>query len=351
MDTLTKTTFSMLALAALVSATVQSVSLAAAPAQQRRVAVDEKMPEFSAANKAGRVFVHKHGRAKVSMVVFLSARQKGSDRAVADIKGIVGAIDANSPALQTMIVLCDPNGDGYFQSEQKQQAKDFHVVVDKDYKLWGKFGIIATPTVVIADTNDNVVWVKAGYGYDFSGSVRLHLYSELGLIDKKQVEQSTHVWTLANDTVQAKARIHLQMAEILERKGRAESAVLELRKARQLDPNSVEVTLELGRLHCQLGESEKAVTLVAQVQPGSRTEEAATTLLLGWANRQMGKLEAAEKLLLEAVRLDPKSSRALFELGKTYQLRGQAEKAVRTYYKALAHIFSEPIEIDSLRQP
>jgi Tfp pilus assembly protein PilF len=308
------------------------------------------MPEFSGANEAGRVFVHKHGQAKVSMVVFLSAGQEGSDRAAADIKGITGALEANSSALQTVIVLCAPNGDGYFQSDQKQQAKDFHVVVDKEYKLWGKFGITATPTVVISDTNDNVVWVKPGYGYDFHGSVRRHLYGALGLIDKKQVEQSAQVRTLAIDTVQAKAQMHVKMAEILERKGLVESAVLELRKARQLDPNSVEVTLELGRLHCKLGESEKVVALVAQVQTDSRKEKAATTLLLGWANRQMGKIEAAEKLLLEAVRLDPKSSRAIFELGKTYQLRGQAEKAMQTYYKALAIIFSEPTKIDSSRK-
>jgi tetratricopeptide (TPR) repeat protein len=69
-------------------------------------------------------------------------------------------------------------------------------------------------------------------------------------------------------------------------------------------------------------------------------------MILGWANRRLGKLEAAEELLLEAVRLNPKSSRALFELGKVYQFQRQSEKAMQSYYKALAHIFSEQVEAD-----
>ncbi len=64
-------------------------------------------------------------------------------------------------------------------------------------------------------------------------------------------------------------------------------------------------------------------------------------MVSGWAKRQMGELDAAEKLLLEATKIDPKSSRALFELGKVYQSRQEIDKAMKSYHKALTVIFNE----------
>ena len=65
-------------------------------------------------------------------------------------------------------------------------------------------------------------------------------------------------------------------------------------------------------------------------------------LVSGWANRQLNNLEEAEKFLLEAVKLNPKSARSFYELGKTYEARGDIEKAATAYRKALAKIFNEP---------
>jgi Flp pilus assembly protein TadD len=64
-------------------------------------------------------------------------------------------------------------------------------------------------------------------------------------------------------------------------------------------------------------------------------------LIEGWAKRQMGDLDTAEKLLLEATTLDPRYTRAFFELGKVYQARQQTDKAMKAYCKALAIVFNE----------
>jgi tetratricopeptide (TPR) repeat protein len=64
-------------------------------------------------------------------------------------------------------------------------------------------------------------------------------------------------------------------------------------------------------------------------------------MISGWAKRQMGELDAAEKILLEATTLDPKSARSLFELGKVYQAAQKIDKAMTAYHKALSIIFDE----------
>ncbi len=134
------------------------------------------------------------------------------------------------------------------------------------------------------------------------------------------------------------------MARILQQKGRLESAIAEVRKAKDLDPNSVQVALELGELFCIAGQSKEALDVVKMVKATKRFDRARLLLISGWAKRQAGQLDAAEKLLLETTTLNPKSSRAFFELGKVYQARGQTDKAMVSYYKALAQVFGEAHE-------
>jgi Tfp pilus assembly protein PilF len=64
-------------------------------------------------------------------------------------------------------------------------------------------------------------------------------------------------------------------------------------------------------------------------------------MISGWAKRQTGDLETAEKLLREATKIDPKSARALFELGKVYQSKQQVDKAMNLYREALTILFDE----------
>jgi len=300
--------------------------------------IGNKIPEFSATTLSGQVFTFKHNKGKALMVVFLSPKQERSSRAVADIQKIVRQLETNAERLEIVIAVDDPNGVD-FQSKQKGPAKNIHILLDSQYKLWGKFGIIATPTVVIADTNDMVICVKAGYGYDFVPTVRAYANQALGIAQKTAPEDAGRVKTVSNDTTPARLKRHLQMAKILEEKGRLESAIAEIQKARELDPNSPEAALELGELYCRAGRAKAALEISESLSITSRLDKARLLLISGWAQRQTGELDTAEKLLLEATTLDPKSARTLFELGKIYQAKKQNDKAMETYYKALTLIF------------
>ena len=256
----------------------------------------------------------------------------------ADIEKIVNQLETNEERPDTVIVVDDPNGID-FQSKQKGPAKNIYILLDSKYKLWGKFGIIATPTAVISDTNDKVLYVKAGYGYDFVPTLRAYVNQALGIAQKTAPEDAGRVKTISNNTIAARIKRHLQMSKMLEQKGRLESAIAEIQKARKLDPNSPEAALELGELFCRAGRSKAALDITESLSVTSRLDKSKLLLISGWAKRQMGELDTAEKLLIEATKLDPESSRALFELGKIYQAKQQNDKAMETYYKALTIIF------------
>ncbi|NIP27693.1 MAG: hypothetical protein GWN67_24445 [Phycisphaerae bacterium] len=308
-------------------------------ARQRRLGIGEKIPEFSATDVKEKVFEYRHGRGKVLMVVFLSGSQKRSVRAAVDIERILGNLGVGAKRLDVAVAVDDPNAGSVFQSKSKESATGTHILLDKEYKLWGKFGIIVIPTVIISDTNDNVLWVKAGYGSDFAPVIQARLNQALGIAQEIDPNEADKVKTVQNATVTARVKRHLQMAKILRQKGRHKMAISEIKKAKEMDPNSVEVILELGELLCGIEQSKEALEVVDKIQTTKNTEKARALLISGWAKRQMGELDEAEKLLLEATTLDSKTTRGFFELGKVYQAKGEVEKAMQAYRRALSLVF------------
>ncbi len=309
----------------------------------RRIEIGEKVPEFSAQETSGGIFEYKHGGGKVLMVAFLSERQKHSLRAASDIEQIIRKLDPNSERFDIAVAVDDSNTIGIFQNKEKETISFIHILPDMEYKLWGKFGIIMTPTVIISDTNDTVLWVQAGHGSDFIPVIEARLNQALGIAQEIDPNEAGQVKTVQNTTIEARIKRHMQMAKILQKKGRLESAITELRKAMVMDPNSVDILLELGELLCTAGRSQEALELVEGVKVTKQSEKARTLLITGWAKRKMGKLDAAEELLFEATKLDPKSIRSFFELGNVYQTKGDVEKAMQAYRRALLLVFEEPV--------
>jgi Flp pilus assembly protein TadD len=319
---------------------VQSVLCTTAQAGRHAFNVGDKMPEFSGTTLEGQTFSYEHNRNKALLVVFVAGGNKRSQRAATDVREVIRQLGTDAENLEIVVVVDDPNGVD-FPTMQKDWTRAPHILLDSQYKLWGKFGIIATPTVIVSDTNDNVVGIRAGYGYDFIPVVRGYLNQALGLTQSESPQETIRVETIANDTIASRIERHLQMAKMLEQKGRLESAISEVQKARQLDPNSIEAALALGELLCRAGRSQTALEATESLRVTRQIDKARLLLIEGWAKRQMGDLDAAEKLLLEATTLDPRSARAFFEMGKVYQSRQQTDKAMKAYHKALRIVFNE----------
>ncbi|MHC4692536.1 MAG: tetratricopeptide repeat protein [Planctomycetota bacterium] len=320
--------------------TVQLLLSVAVATGQRRIGIGERIPEFSATDIDEKVFEYKHGGGKALMVVFLSGRKR-SDRAAVDITRIISKLGAGVKHLDVAVAVDEPNTGRIFQSKSKESVPGLRIFLDNKYRLWGKFGIIVTPTVIISDTNDTVLWVEAGYGSDFAPVIQARLNQALGVAQEIDPNDAGKVKTVHNTTVAARIKRHLQMAKILWQKGRHKMAVSEIKKAKEMDPNSVEIRLELGEFLCGINQSKEALEVIDKIQTIKVTEKARALLITGWAKRQMGELDEAEGLLREATKLDSKSSRGFFELGKVYQAKGEVEKAMNAYYSALSLVFSE----------
>jgi tetratricopeptide (TPR) repeat protein len=319
--------------------------------QLRKVAVGDKMPEFSLSDANGVEFSYKHDKQKVLAVMFVSQKQRNSARAIATAKRIVGQLQSEGASDFELVAVTteEPNAT-FVECCMKENEWLVRLLVDSKYQLWGKLGVIAMPTVVVCGKDDVIFWVKAGYGHDFEARLRAYLRESLGLIGKGEASKAFEVKTLKNTDTGARLQRHLRMAKILEGKGRHKSAIRELRKGLALDPNSGQVAVELGRLLCKTGQGQAAVELVSTVKVSNRVEQARLLELSGWAKRQMGQLEGAQKDLLEATKFDPRSARAFFELGKLYRGQGKKDQALEAYHEALRLLFDEPRVADPVKK-
>jgi hypothetical protein len=316
-------------------------SVSALPGEDalRQMHVGETLPEFSLPDPNGKVFHYKQGQASVLGVVVLQARQGSLERLVADLEILVQTLKSETGAFDCVGVMSGPGAEEYLRSRAPGAQDAFPILLDPNFAFWGKLGVIAAPTAVVVGTDHKIQWVKAGYGYDFLAGFHAQLEKALGR--KTGADASVRVETLGNDSNRARRDRHIQLARTLARKGRLESAVQELEKLRQTDPNAVDVALELGEVLCRAGKNDAALKMMAEVKAESKADRAHSLLVSAWARRQLGEFDVAGSLLGEALKLEPQSSRILYELGKVHQAKGDTEKALTCYRKALAEVFGD----------
>ncbi len=308
--------------------------------QSRKLKLGEKMPEFSATDVSEANVAYEHGKGLVNIVAFLSSDQKQSIQAAGDIKKILSDIRKHKDRMNLYVITDKLKTYSYFQTTGDDSPFIFNCLIDKDYEHWGKFGVIATPTVFISNKFDKISWMKAGYGYDFAPAMKEQLKWVLGVVDKPK-DDKTVVKNLSNDSKKAKIKRHIRFSKMLEGKGRIDSAIKELQKALELEPGSIDVKLRIGELYCRSGQNEMAIASISGIDPKSYADQGRFDLVNGWAKRQMGQLDEAEADLIEATKHNADSTRAYFELGKVYQAKGESEKAVEAFHTALSKIFGE----------
>ena len=306
-----------------------------------RIRPGEKMPVFSLTAADGTRFAYDPNERRVLGVVLLKTGQSHYSRIVDDLETIVKELKAGGTLFHCVGVMSGPGA----QESLRVLDPDGHtlpLLLDPEFELWGKLGVIAAPTAIVVGTDGEVLWAKAGYGYNFIPGFRAQLTRALGM-KASASDASGRVETLHNASNRARVERHVQMARSLAKRGRLDVAIDEFKKAQALDPNVIEPVFELGELLCRKGENQAALKVASEVKVKTDREKARALLISGWARRQMGELDTAQSLLSQSLELDPRSPRGLYELGQVFQSSGEIDRAVVCYREALAQVFDESV--------
>ncbi len=305
----------------------------------RRIRVGDTMPEFSLSNVDGTTVHYAGKEAHPLGIVILQAGQSQRDRLVTDLETLVQKLRLDGAAFDCLGVMTGPGTNEFLGSRDADARAVLPIFADPNSVFWGQIGVIATPTAVVVGADHKVQWIKAGYGFDFVAGFHAQLNKAVGLTNT--ADASVHVETLANNSARARRDRHIQLARAMAKKGRLEPAISELEKLREIEPNAADVALELGEVLCRAGKNEAALKIAAEAKAESSSDKARAMLISAWARRQMGDLDAAAAILTKALTLDPESPRILYESGKVHQARGEPERALACYRRALAEVFGD----------
>ncbi len=307
-----------------------------ATAASRKVRPGDAAPGFSVETLSGDTYVYTGQSETALMVVFLSAKQNNSFKAQTDLVRILGELPDSNQVMDVMIALDDPNAFSALTALKDRVSGQMVVTYDQGHHLWGQFGAIAMPTVVIASAQGQVVCFEAGYGFNFARVVRIHLSQVLGAdVDVTQAAMSS-VGTVSNSTQEAKLARLMNAAHMMAARGHLEAAIVEIKKAQVLDPNGVDTRVGLAKLYCRMSKGKEALEILDGVTGKSRSQKAKIHLVSGWAYRLIGQMDAALKALRQATEQAPEEAQAFYELGRVYEARGLKDEALAAYRRALA---------------
>ncbi len=301
----------------------------------RKIKPGDLTPEFSVSDMSGNTYAYARESKRALVVLFLSSQQGSSFKAQTDLVRILKQLSDSSKGLDIVIALDDPAAFTDLANLKKQLKGQVVVTQDNKHHLWGRFGAIAMPTVVIANSQGKVVRFEAGYGYNFAPVIRSALAETLGITSDLAEDSDNKVATVANGTRKAKMGRLINAANMMAARGHFDAAIVEIKKVHALDPNAIEIQLVLAELYCRASQGNEAIKLLQQTKGHTRAQKAQIHFIIGWSHRLAGHPEEAIKALTLATEMAPEEPKAFYELGRIYEQKGLKDKALAAYRYAL----------------
>jgi tetratricopeptide (TPR) repeat protein len=330
------------ALVAGVAAGVQDAASADTPAPQRaaedhlrNVKVGEPMPKFRLPTTDGKFIDNSDYAGEVVVLVYLSAEQKSSEMAAADSAAVLEAFEGRP--VRVVHATADVVHKPYFDRHREANRIEVPLGLDASRRLYGELGLIVFPTTVIIDKEGNLAHVLSTRGPEYARTLEAYVRHTLGELDEPGLEASLRSRPSRMGSPKSLAARHRSAARLLWDKGLIDDARRELIKATELDPEDANIRLDLADIDLAAGADAEALELARGVL-GDAPEHRRAKELVGIARFRMGEIDEAERMLTEALVLNPDPGRVLYYLGRIAESQGRTGEAMRRYREAAEQV-------------
>jgi tetratricopeptide (TPR) repeat protein len=301
----------------------------------RNVKHGEKVPDFEVNTFDGRQYSSKFSRGKVLVVIYLSAKQKSSERVAADAQRIISALKRKD--LELVFVTADIVHKAYFTKLWKELGIKALLGMDTGRKYYAKLGLIVFPTTIIIDKKGRLDHVLATRGTNYAFLLEAFAKHSLGILDDAALRDHLKVRSFKRGLPRSIASRHRAAARLLREKGILKGAEKELRKDLEFSPKDLQIKLDLADLLFEEGmpaQAEKIIDAVLLVDPRHRRAK----MLKGIAYFKAKEFKKAEGILLEALILNPDPARTHYFLGRIYEQTGKKDKALKHYRESIQRL-------------
>lgn len=326
----------------LIALTAVAAILAAthtAHANLRNVKLGQEVPGFTLPTITGDQLELASLRGKVVILAYLSAEQRSSELAAAESQQVAAKFEADKVAL--VHVTADAIYKPYFEKVRADKGVTCPLVFDAARTFYADLGLIAFPTTIVIDAEGRLAHLLATRGPDFSNTLEASVAFTLGQINDAEFAERLKAHPSDIRSPRSLASRHRAAARVLAEKQMYDAAKKELETARDLDPDDPDIRLDIADLCIRTGDIAAARSMIDPILE-SNAEHRRARLLDGIACYKEGKLDDAERILTEALVLNPDPARTYFYLGRIYEQKGDQTKALEHYREALVRLLDEP---------
>lgn len=311
----------------------------ARPDRLRNIEFGQPLPTFQRAGLDGETVDFRAEPDTVLLLVYLSAQQTQSEKAMASAHTVVTNI--GSPNLRVIYMTADTSQLGYFRNLRTETQADEPLALDEGHQIYGQLGLIVFPTTVVSSLEGNLLHVISGWMRDYEYRLEAYCRHALGELDDAALAQQLDQSPQAKDEARARADRHRSAAAILRSKGLLPDAARELESAIAADASSAAAVVDLADVlvaQGRLDEAEQRLDALLAQHPDVRGVQ----LIQGIIHMKRGQVEEAEAVLQKALLLNPDPTRPHYYLGQLYEQKGKHKLAMEHYRDALKRVLKEP---------
>lgn len=307
----------------------------------RNVHQGEPFPAFKLPAIDGTTVDSESLKGSVVVLLCLSAEQRRSELAAMDSEAVVH--DIGSDQVKLIHVTADVIQKAYFEKFRQDRGIRTPLALDADRSLYAKLGLIVFPTTAVVSKDGKLAHVIALHDTKYKHVLDAEIRHSLGQINDEELAKRLSEQPASDSSPKSVASAHRALARSLREKGRFDAAKDELEKALASDPENREIVLDIADLALAMKDfsgAEAQVEKVLAAQPDNRRAKQMRGIVLF----HRGNLDEARGILEDALTLNPNPELVHYYLGRIYEQKGDAAKALEHYREALRRFVHEPGE-------
>jgi tetratricopeptide (TPR) repeat protein len=302
----------------------------------RHLKEGEPAPDFKLKALDDKTYSLSDSKKKVEIILYWRTDQ---DRSLNALKALKQLNNTFSDQPVRILAITKDTDTSAIKEVTQSLNLPFPVLRDSKEEVYSQFGVFVFPSTAIIDQKGIYRFHYGGYRENYAKEVEDRVKVFLGLLSEKDlnVNEGQEV-TLATEE-QKRARNHINLGKTLHTRGMDDKAIMEFRKAVELDGFNPEGHILLGLLLLDQGETDEALR---HLNTGMELDPKSTfaKIGLGRAYRMKGETDKSLNILQAELELNPDSEAIHLELGKVYESLGKKDEALK-HYKASAELSQE----------
>lgn len=300
----------------------------------RNVRIGGKLPSFEITSMDGKEFSTYALKGHPAVFVFW-----GADIPVKEKRSIeaLKAMEHLRPFLENKgirMLSVDVQGDhqDVIEEVRTKAGSSLPVYLDPTREAYKTLGIFVMPSVLLVDNKGRIA-AGMGYSHDLIPRLKGEVEVMLGEKTRKQVEEELNPKMVSKSPEETAALRHLNMGLVMARRGMADAAIEEIKKATELKKDMPQAYIELGCLYVESGknkEGEKALERGLELAPDSVKGR----ICMAKAMAQGGDLDQAIGDITGLLFRNGNNPEIHYTLGCLYEKKGDFAMASREFKKA-----------------